>query len=249
MCVCVCWYTLMPTPASCWWHPFPTLFEHYVCTYGADIAAPKPSFRNHLYSFNSQTLYHGNDKRLSYLWRSFDIPEKVKNLNLGQNKMRCRGLLIKAVATLEPKCSTESNVRDDYNRLHLDSSSKSPQVVKHQSSNEDDSTELDKREKLRRMRISKANKGNTPWNKGRKHTPGSYIAISNFNWIKLWMNQWIYPPPPFYLFFRLKFPNICNHVQKPYKGSESEPGLPCRILRWCHVRIILHDSCGKLGSC
>lgn len=142
-----------------------------------DIAAPKPSFRNHLYSFNSQTLYHANDKRLSYLWRSFDIPEKVKNLDLDQNKMRCRGLLIKAVATLEPNCSTEKNVRHDYHRLHLDSSSKSPYVFRHQSSSEDDSTELDEREKLRRMRISKANKGNTPWNKGRKHTPETLQRI------------------------------------------------------------------------
>ncbi|KAK6118727.1 hypothetical protein DH2020_047532 [Rehmannia glutinosa] len=41
--------------------------------------------------------------------------------------------------------------------------------AKPQSSSED-STELGEREKLRRMRISKANKGNTPWNKGRKHS-------------------------------------------------------------------------------
>lgn len=32
--------------------------------------------------------------------------------------------------------------------------------------------EIDDREKLRRMRISKANKGNVPWNKGRKHNQG-----------------------------------------------------------------------------
>uniref|UniRef100_A0A0R0KQ97 Nuclease associated modular domain-containing protein n=1 Tax=Glycine max TaxID=3847 RepID=A0A0R0KQ97_SOYBN len=35
----------------------------------------------------------------------------------------------------------------------------------------------DDREKLRRMRISKANKGNIPWNKGRKHTPETLQKI------------------------------------------------------------------------
>ncbi|GFZ04362.1 hypothetical protein Acr_16g0009860 [Actinidia rufa] len=42
--------------------------------------------------------------------------------------------------------------------------------IEHQSSREDDSEELDEREKLRRKKISAANKGNTPWNKGRKHS-------------------------------------------------------------------------------
>lgn len=36
---------------------------------------------------------------------------------------------------------------------------------------------LDEREKLRRSRISKANKGNTPWNKGRKHSPETLQKI------------------------------------------------------------------------
>lgn len=41
-----------------------------------------------------------------------------------------------------------------------------------------DSEELDERERLRRERISKANKGNTPWNKGRKHSAGKTPTIS-----------------------------------------------------------------------
>ncbi|XP_058753406.1 uncharacterized protein LOC131626598 isoform X2 [Vicia villosa] len=36
---------------------------------------------------------------------------------------------------------------------------------------------LDEREKLRRSRISKANKGKSPWNKGRKHTPETLQKI------------------------------------------------------------------------
>ena len=32
--------------------------------------------------------------------------------------------------------------------------------------------ELDEKEKLRRQRISQANSGKTPWNKGRQHRPG-----------------------------------------------------------------------------
>ncbi|XP_061340911.1 uncharacterized protein LOC133287344 isoform X2 [Gastrolobium bilobum] len=42
-------------------------------------------------------------------------------------------------------------------------------AAKEESSNEE-LQELDERETLRRMRISKANKGQTPWNKGRKHS-------------------------------------------------------------------------------
>jgi hypothetical protein len=37
---------------------------------------------------------------------------------------------------------------------------------------EEEAEDVDERERLRRTRISLANKGNTPWNKGRKHSPG-----------------------------------------------------------------------------
>jgi hypothetical protein len=45
--------------------------------------------------------------------------------------------------------------------------------------NEEDDEAVDEREKMRRMRISQANKGNTPWNKGRKHSPG--MCVPSFN--------------------------------------------------------------------
>lgn len=47
--------------------------------------------------------------------------------------------------------------------------------------------DLDERERLRRLRISKANKGNTPWNKGRKHSQGVMVRLSFYsNWQIIW---------------------------------------------------------------
>ncbi|RCV45017.1 hypothetical protein SETIT_9G420000v2 [Setaria italica] len=42
---------------------------------------------------------------------------------------------------------------------------------------EEQQEDVDERERLRRMRISQANKGNTPWNKGRKHSPETLQRI------------------------------------------------------------------------
>ena len=48
----------------------------------------------------------------------------------------------------------------------------------------DDDAYLLKKEKQRRQKISSANKGKTPWNKGRQHSEGidiapNFLAISN----------------------------------------------------------------------
>ncbi|XP_059638612.1 uncharacterized protein LOC132280871 isoform X2 [Cornus florida] len=140
-----------------------------------DIATSQPNFQNHVYVLRAQTLFHskfmlGNEKRLASPWKSFQIPKRAKKFNLGNIEMQRSGLVIRAVATFEPKCTVVSDNRhkDRLNlREHIDS--RSSPLIQPQSSNEDPD-EPDEREKLRRMRISKANKGNTPWNKGRKHS-------------------------------------------------------------------------------
>jgi hypothetical protein len=83
----------------------------------------------------------------------------------GHSHVRRGKVLITAVATLETKYPAQKeNER---------SSSLSSASSKSSNGSADDGEEqVDDREKLRRMRISKANRGNTPWNKGRKHSPG-----------------------------------------------------------------------------
>lgn len=75
--------------------------------------------------------------------------------------------MIKAIAILEP--SRHKCMKSKDSELGLNSN---PLGAWHESSNEE-SKEPDEKEKLRRMRISKANKGGTSWNKGKKHSPGN----------------------------------------------------------------------------
>lgn len=153
----------------------------------AEIAVAQPAFQNHLGTLRAQTPLHGkvisspftfgSDKKLSSAWKSSHIPKKL-NFNLGHINIPKGSLLIKAVATLESKSSVQNeDARMGYNNSQLGTDS-SPWTVEPESSSED-SAELDERERLRRMRISKANKGNTPWNKGRKHSPGNDMLIQS----------------------------------------------------------------------
>ncbi|XP_020574642.1 uncharacterized protein LOC110020768 [Phalaenopsis equestris] len=101
----------------------------------------------------------------------FQLPEK-SNFKAWYLEKQCK-LLIKAVATVEPYCLiTSENYFMDDSSLWFDSS---PDSQMAQSSV--DLLELDERETLRRMRISNANKGNIPWNKGRKHSPETLQKI------------------------------------------------------------------------
>ncbi|KAK4413714.1 hypothetical protein Salat_2784200 [Sesamum alatum] len=157
-----------------------------------DIAISQPCscFGNNILAFRSESCFYnklvvGNGRGLglasAFSWKKFCITEKVgKNHSLGRVEVWRGGLIIKAVATLEIGNATHKNevVKGYQNRLRMDIDSvKSNSPAFEPQSSSEDSTELDERERLRRMRISKANKGNTPWNKGRKHTPETLQRI------------------------------------------------------------------------
>ncbi|KAL2462399.1 hypothetical protein Fot_53636 [Forsythia ovata] len=113
----------------------------------------------------------------SFSWKPFHIQEKPrKNFDLGRIEVFLGGVMIKAVATLESTSTTRKNDYQNALRMDVDSRSSNGFMVGRQSSSEN-STEVDERETLRRLRISKANKGNRPWNKGRKHSPETLQLI------------------------------------------------------------------------
>ncbi|XP_022714553.1 uncharacterized protein LOC111274189, partial [Durio zibethinus] len=154
-------------------YPKPTPANIRIQTSNRNIATAQPSLQSHQVPVRVQTLVHG--QVLSNPWKSSQLPRRV-NFRVGHLESQGGKLQIRAVATLEPKCSVPK--QDGHNKSVPggDSSPSSAQIESLKSGDSDE--EPDEREKLRRMRISKANKGNTPWNKGRKHSAETLQRIS-----------------------------------------------------------------------
>ncbi|KAK6796085.1 hypothetical protein RDI58_009540 [Solanum bulbocastanum] len=150
--------------------------------YSADIATTQPCFRNNVCSISSHNVFatrflYNNEIRFVSTWNPFRIPQKPSNSRI---KLFRSGLMIRAVATLEKGPTKNTQTNDEQSnfagvRMGKYAASSTSVVVEQQSASEEG--ELNEREKLRRMRISKANKGNTPWNKGRKHSPETLQRI------------------------------------------------------------------------
>ncbi|KAG2328163.1 hypothetical protein Bca4012_037198 [Brassica carinata] len=128
-----------------------------------DIATVQPSLQSHLVPLGAQISIYA--KNLPNPWRQSSFSKNLKFYTDHLHVRRCR-VLITAVATVETKYPAHREHEQSYSLSSSDTSKPS-----------DDGEEVDERERLRRMRISKANSGNTPWNKGRKHSPETLQKI------------------------------------------------------------------------
>ena len=124
----------------------------------ADFAPVHPSLQAHLVP---QSINHAKTLPNPWIQSTFS---KTSKFYTGHLYVRRRKVLITAVATVETKYPAQKEQEQSYPFSSSDASKPS-----------DDGEDVDDSEKLRRMRISKANRGNTPWNKGRKHSPGGYF--------------------------------------------------------------------------
>ncbi|KAJ4844093.1 hypothetical protein Tsubulata_027526 [Turnera subulata] len=140
-----------------------------------EIATAQASLQNHLGPIRlckvlSSPFAFYDEKRLLSIGKAFHFPIKV---NLRQKSTP----QTKAVAPLEPKLAEHE---EDWKRSGGNSNiagadlDASAGVVE---SPREEWKDLDEKERVRRIKISKANRGLTPWNKGRKHSPETIERI------------------------------------------------------------------------
>ena len=144
-----------------------------------DISIAQPSFQNdwgharlELCSDGKATIYSllQHKERWASFSRFSQNPGKM-NIHLSRQTKPHPKFLVKAIATFDPRISAQGEDRGKESNASL-SIVESVLSIVHTASSDADSEEIDEKEKSRRVKISKANKGNTPWNKGRKHSPG-----------------------------------------------------------------------------
>ncbi|CAH8344071.1 unnamed protein product [Eruca vesicaria subsp. sativa] len=136
----------------------------------SDVATVQPSFQAHLVPLGAQSANHA--KTLPNPWRQSSFSKSLKFYTGHLHVRRCR-VFITAVATVETKYPAQKEHEQSFSLSSSDASEHSRGL----NGSSDDGEEVDDRERLRRMRISKANRGNTPWNKGRKHSPETLQKI------------------------------------------------------------------------
>ncbi|XP_022980573.1 uncharacterized protein LOC111479903 [Cucurbita maxima] len=158
----------------------------------AEIFTAQPAFHClrscFLVSNSMVSLTFGNEKELSSCWKSLIVPKRM-NFS-AQLEVSRRGLLIRAVATLESKRVVHDGNGDVYmeKRTEFKNSQVGAALFASEAqlaSSSGDSEELDERERVRRERISQANKGQTPWNKGRKHSAETLRRIKERTWLAM----------------------------------------------------------------
>ncbi|CAN8288070.1 unnamed protein product [Cochlearia groenlandica] len=133
----------------------------------SDIATIQPSLQAYLVPLVAHSIII-HPKTLPNPWIQSPFSKSLK-LYTGHLHIRRRNVLITAVAaTLETKYPDQRVKEQSYSSVS--SSDRNGEE-------EEETEQVDDREMLRRMRISKANRGNTPWNKGRKHSPETLQKI------------------------------------------------------------------------
>lgn len=154
------------------------------------LGSPKSQFPGKI--FCRQDIQKG--KRLEFMWKN---PIRTQNdvFLKGTSHHQQNKSVIKSTVTMKDRHSIDNKDGSRSNtNLHEDS------MFPNSRPFTQGSREIDEKEKLRRMRISKANKGNVPWNKGRRHSAGAkleriiYFALfsirrSIFTWILLYFFQ------------------------------------------------------------